>query len=121
MEPCKFLFHLGVFLAVVFAFETTTALAKCRDRPKPGVDWTRCEKERLILRAADLSGAILEHTDLSESDMTEAKLTGAKMVQANLARAPARRRPQQGGARPRRVHENPTGWRQHALRLHRAR
>ena len=82
----KNLMRLGLTFALIFVLEAPEALAKCRDRPKPGVDWTRCEKERLILRAADLSGAVLERTDLSESDMTDAKLTGAKLMQANLAR-----------------------------------
>ena len=86
MATRKVLLRLGLTFALIFVLEAPMALAKCRDRPEPGVDWTRCEKERLILREADLSGAILERTDLSDADMTEAKLTGAKMVQANLAR-----------------------------------
>ncbi len=51
MNAYKVPLRLGLLLALVFALETSAALAKCRDRPKPGVDWSRCEKERLILRA----------------------------------------------------------------------
>ena len=82
----KAFFRFASTFALIFILEAAPALAKCTDRPAPGVDWTRCDKERLILREADLSGAILERTDLSESDMTGAKLTGARMAQANLAR-----------------------------------
>ena len=87
MGPCKFLSHLGVFLAVFFTIESTTAFAKCKDRPEPEVDWSKCEKERLILRGVNLSGAVLEWTDLSMSDLTDAKLAGAVLVRANLAMA----------------------------------
>ena len=86
MAARKALLRFALTLALIVVFEAAPAFAKCRDRPKPGVDWTRCEKERLLLGGADLSGAILERTDLSEADMTEANLTGAKMAQANLAR-----------------------------------
>ena len=87
MKTRKVLLRLGFLLLLVFVLEAPAALAKCHDRPKPGVDWTRCEKERLILRKVDLSGAILKLTDLSGTDMTGARLVGAILVQANLARA----------------------------------
>jgi uncharacterized protein YjbI with pentapeptide repeats len=86
MKTRNVLLRLGLLL-LVFALETPTALANCRDHPKPGVDWSKCEKERLILRGTDLSGAILKRTDLSKSDMAGANLTGAVLVQANLAAA----------------------------------
>ncbi len=86
MATRKALLRLALTFVLIFTLEATPAFAKCRDRPEPGVDWTRCEKERLLLREVDLSGAILERTDLSEADMTEAKLAGAKMMLANLAR-----------------------------------
>ena len=73
MKTRNVLMRLGLgLLLLVFALETPTAFANCRDRPKPGVDWTKCEKERLILRGTDLSGAILKRTDLSMSDMAGA-------------------------------------------------
>ncbi len=68
MNAYKVPLRLGLLLALVFTLETSAALANCRDRPRPGVDWSRCEKERLILRNADLSGAILKRTDLSGAD-----------------------------------------------------
>ena len=30
------------------------ALAECSDKPKPGVDWSKCQKMRLVLRGQDL-------------------------------------------------------------------
>ncbi len=65
MKACEVLLRLGLLLVLVATLETSTAFAKCGDPPKPGVDWSRCEKERKILRGEDLSGAILKRTDLS--------------------------------------------------------
>ena len=63
------------------------AWAGCRDKPEAGVDWSGCDKERLILREQDLKGANLERTDLSESDLSEAQLNEALLQEAMLARA----------------------------------
>ena len=83
MNICNALQQLGLgllLLLLVFVLETPAAFAGCRDRPKPGVDWSKCEKERLILRGTDLRGAILIQTDLSMSDMADANLAGAVLV-----------------------------------------
>ena len=64
-----------------------SALAKCGESPGPGVDWSGCEKERLILRGKDLEGANLARADFSKSDMTGIKLKGANLAEANLTRA----------------------------------
>lgn len=69
----------GVFLADL-------AAAGCSQRPNPGIDWSKYEKERLILRSRDLSAAILEQTDLSNSDLASANLKNAQMSEAILGR-----------------------------------
>jgi uncharacterized protein YjbI with pentapeptide repeats len=63
------------------------ALAGCSDKPEPGVDWSKCQKMRLVLRGEDLSGARFDRVNLGSSDLMEANLAGAKMVNANLERA----------------------------------
>ncbi len=46
MKTHNVLLRLGLVpLLLIFALEMPAALANCRDRPKPGVDWSKCEKE----------------------------------------------------------------------------
>jgi uncharacterized protein YjbI with pentapeptide repeats len=61
--------------------------ADCGDKPKPQVDWTQCTKMRLVLRNNDLSGAVLQRTNLSSTDLAGAKLQGAVLVEAIIDRA----------------------------------
>ena len=69
--------------AVLLAgFVIPAAQAACTDSPGPGVDWTKCQKRRLILRGANLENARLDSTDLGRSD-----LSAAKLIAANLERA----------------------------------
>jgi uncharacterized protein YjbI with pentapeptide repeats len=63
------------------------AEAGCKDSPNPGVDWTGCSKERLMLDQDDLSGAIFNFGFLSGISLQGAKLTGASFVQTELVRA----------------------------------
>ena len=63
------------------------ALAECSDKPKPGVDWSKCQKMRLVLRGQDLSEAQFERANLGSTDLMDATLVGAMMVNANLERA----------------------------------
>jgi uncharacterized protein YjbI with pentapeptide repeats len=58
--------------------------AKCSDSPRPKVDWTKCDKEKKILRGQDMSGGIFERTDLSLSNLSGSTLTGARMGRATL-------------------------------------
>ena len=62
------------------------AHAGCSDKPEPGVDWTKCQKMRLVLRGEDLSKAQFERVNLGSTDLMEANLAGAMMVNANLQR-----------------------------------
>ena len=63
------------------------AHADCSDKPKPGVDWSKCQKMRLMLRGQDLSKAQFERVNLGSTDLMNATLVGAMMVNANLERA----------------------------------
>ena len=42
-----------VLLLPALALAPWAAFAGCNDAPAPGVDWTSCEKHRLILRKID--------------------------------------------------------------------
>jgi len=63
------------------------AYASCSDKPKPNVDWTKCTKMQLVLRNNDLSGAVLQRTNLSSTDLAGAKLQGAVLVETIIDRA----------------------------------
>lgn len=63
------------------------AWAGCGDPPGAGVDWTECEKHRLVLRGADLSGARLAGVDFDATDLQGAKLAGADLTHGSVDRA----------------------------------
>lgn len=60
--------------------------ASCSDRPGPGIDWSKCEKEKRRLGGEDLSGGHFLKTDLSGSDLSEANLSHSHLIGANLTR-----------------------------------
>ncbi len=66
---------------------TEPVSAGCGDSPAAGVDWTKCEKRRLILRERDLSKGMFLRTDFSRSDLADAKLMGADLTEANFEHA----------------------------------
>jgi uncharacterized protein YjbI with pentapeptide repeats len=75
---------LGMLVGILV---NVPAHADCGDKPKPQVDWTKCTKMRLVLRNNDLSGAVLQRTNLSSTDLAGAKLQGAVLVEAIIDRA----------------------------------
>jgi uncharacterized protein YjbI with pentapeptide repeats len=87
MKRLTALLGAGALLVTLIGLGAPVAQAKCGDSPKPKVDWSKCDKERLNLREQDLSGAVFLRTDLSASDLMEANLSGATLKKANLARA----------------------------------
>lgn len=81
---------LAALLPVVVLFlmaPQESAMAGCSDKPEPGVNWSKCQKMRLVLRGEDLSKAQFERVNLGSSDLMEANLAGAVMTNANLQRA----------------------------------
>jgi uncharacterized protein YjbI with pentapeptide repeats len=78
--------RLPALALILLAATPFTAEGGCSDRPGPGVDWTKCQKMRLVLRGEDLSGGHLERTNLSSSDLMEATLVGASLAESNLER-----------------------------------
>jgi len=72
---------------VAWGLALPSAQAACTDAPGPGVDWSKCQKRRLILRDADLSNARLAGSDLGRSDFSGAKLVAADLERASLDNA----------------------------------
>jgi uncharacterized protein YjbI with pentapeptide repeats len=77
----------GPAALVVTLLGAGPAWAGCNDAPAPGVDWTQCEKPRLLLRAANLTGAQLAGADFNGTDLQNAKLVGADLTHASVDRA----------------------------------
>ena len=73
------------------------AAARCSDHAGPGVDWSKCDKMRLMMGGSDLSGGAFTQTFFSStdlhganfagSDLTRAELSNARLSEANLAGA----------------------------------
>lgn len=86
-------FHTGIpvraaVLTALLAFLSAgSAVASCGTEPGPGVDWSECEKARLMIGAADLSGGIFVQTFLTSSDLRGANLSGADLTRADLSLA----------------------------------
>ena len=82
---------LGLLAAVCASYVAlpASALAEvdCRADAAPGVDWTDCEKKLIILRGADLSGAILIDVDFTSTDLRDTNLLAASLEKATLVRA----------------------------------
>jgi uncharacterized protein YjbI with pentapeptide repeats len=77
---------LPLFLLFLIVSEGPAA-AGCSDKPGPGVDWTKCQKMRLVLKGQDLSKSHMERVNLGSTDLMDANLAGAMMVYADLERA----------------------------------
>lgn len=78
---------LGLLLVTLVSTLGPDAHAACGDSPRPGVDWTGCEKPRLILRGVNLAGARLSDADFNGTDFQRANLSGADLTHASVDRA----------------------------------
>lgn len=84
-EPCRLVWPVAALLLLLLA--PLSVLAACNDAPAAGVDWGGCEKNRLILRKAELRGARLANAMLDGTDLAQAKLAGADLTRASVDRA----------------------------------
>ena len=77
-----------IFAIASLTFAATTAFAAedCFVDPGPGVDWSGCSKEKLMLTGGDMQGANLTGTILNGSGFAEANLAGAKLDGAEISR-----------------------------------
>ncbi len=83
IQSSRWLAALSMLLGILVSVPVH---AGCGDKPKPKVDWTKCTKMRLVLRNNDLSGAVLQRTNLGGTDLAGAKLQGAVLVEAIIHR-----------------------------------
>jgi uncharacterized protein YjbI with pentapeptide repeats len=83
--PWQCAIALASLLATVAA-SSGPARASCGDSPGKGVDWSSCNKAKLILAGEDLSGANLQRALLDLTDFAEANLSGADLSEASLSR-----------------------------------
>ena len=86
----------AMLLLTIFGFGSSALAAHCRGWPEPGVNWSECNKSRLMLAGADLEGANLfganfTMTDLRDANLRLANLEKTKLVRASLAGASARK------------------------------
>ena len=70
-----------------FAIAPQVANAACADAPRSGVDWTKCEKRRLILRDSDLVKGRFAGADFGRSDLFGARLVEADLTDASIDHA----------------------------------
>ncbi len=57
----------------------------CAQPPAPGVNWSNCFKEGLILEGGDLSGAVLKNMKLSGANLSGSRLQGADFSYTELS------------------------------------
>ncbi|MET0748468.1 MAG: pentapeptide repeat-containing protein [Rhizobium sp.] len=78
-----------ILLAVGLACVTWTsaAAADCGSSPEPGLDWSACSKNNIMLDGSNLQGANLAGADLSVTGLPNSNLDGAQVEKANLMRA----------------------------------
>ena len=74
VRPVSLVIVPGVLVAALGAAE-----ARCSDSPQPGVNWTDCSKDRLMLDRRDLAGANMSKARLSSTTFAASRLSGAKL------------------------------------------
>lgn len=82
-------FHATTLLAIgLLGLAAPAARADdCRSAAASGIDWTRCDKQRLMLGGSDLSGARLGEANFTATDLMNTTLDGADLEKAKLLRA----------------------------------
>jgi uncharacterized protein YjbI with pentapeptide repeats len=78
---------LAASVALVAAMAAPAQASDCRSQPAPGVDWTDCSKNNIVLRGANLARASLVGTDFTMTDLRSSTLTEAKLQKATLVRS----------------------------------
>ena len=77
---------LAAAISVVSLMYLAPAFAKCSDAPGPGVDWSGCSKQLLMLEGTDMSHANFLRTFLSGTVLNSVNLQGANFTSSELPR-----------------------------------
>jgi uncharacterized protein YjbI with pentapeptide repeats len=72
---------------LLLALPTSPALAECNDEPGPEVDWSECQKARLMFGSADLSNGEFVETFFTSTDLAKANLAGSDLSLAEFSNA----------------------------------
>src|SRR5262245_57004025 len=83
----RWLARAVVVASLASAFAHDPAAAACNEEPAPGVDWSECQKTRLMFGSADLSNGEFVETVFSATDLSKANLAGANLTLADLSNA----------------------------------
>ena len=82
-----------LLVAVMLLWVAPAAQAACNDVPGPGVDWSGCTKERLVLTRNALPNAKFDRAVLSGTNFSSVDLSGASFLSAELNRTSFRGEP----------------------------
>jgi len=88
MKP--FALRTASFALAIAASMFTPSLAQavhCNSPPSPGLDWSNCNKRKLMLERSNLEGATLISADFTSSDLRGTNLNSANLEKATLVRA----------------------------------
>lgn len=66
---------------------SATRAADCDSSPEPGLDWSECSKNNIMLDGSNLQGANLAGANLSVTGLPNSNLDGAHVEKANVMRA----------------------------------
>lgn len=80
---------LAALLVAIAAsvFAAGAAAADCKSLPRPGTDWSDCNKRQIMLGRSNLAGSNLFNTDFTSTDLGGSNLTSANLEKATLMRA----------------------------------
>jgi uncharacterized protein YjbI with pentapeptide repeats len=63
------------------------AAADCGDMAAPGINWSECHRNNIILQGSDLHGANLSGTHFDSTDLSNTNLQSANLEKATMVRA----------------------------------
>lgn len=83
---------LSVALMIILAFvfyrpQSNLSAADCSAQAGPGVDWSACNKQGLVLSVRDLSGSRWVNTRLNGANLMGSRLDGSDLSYANFTQA----------------------------------
>ncbi|WP_455274515.1 pentapeptide repeat-containing protein [Rhizobium herbae] len=84
--PRRLTLVLGLSIFFIF-FTGPAAATHCQSSPATGLDWSGCNKSRIMLGNANLEGANLSSANFTQTDLRSANLKSANLQKTKLVRA----------------------------------